>query len=159
MLPITVESIKKLVGAAVIPIGVAQQTSINEKGERYTKRRTTHDASFSPPFGKSINDRMLTDCLEPCFYGHCLIRILHAIHAMRISFPDMVILLIKCDLDAAYRRLHVIGKMAALAITIIKNIAYILLRLPFGVANGPSDYCCVSEPVVDLANDLLRDKS
>ena len=78
---------------------------------------------------------------------------------MRIQHPELLILLIKYDLDAAYRRLHIIARMAVLAITILKNIAYILLRLPFGVANGPSDYCVISEPVVDLSNDILRDNS
>ena len=159
MLPMTVNSIRKLVGAAVIPIGVATQTTVDENGDRYTKRRTTHDASFAPPSGKSINNRMDREALEPCFYGHCLLRFLHSIHRMRIEHPTLLILLIKYDLDAAYRRLHVLAKMAALAITILNDMAYILLRLPFGVANGPSDYCLVSEPVVDLANDLLRDNS
>ena len=74
---------------------------------------------------------------------------------MRIQHPAVIILLIKFDLDAVYRRLHVVAKMAALAIIILKNIAYILLRLPFGVANGPNDYCVISEPIIDLANDLL----
>ena len=159
MLPTTTESILKLQGAAVIPIGVVQQESITVEGERYTKRRTTHDASFPPPSGKSINERMMRELLEPCFYGHYLLRLLHAIHTMRFAHPAVVILLIKYDLDAAYRRLHVVARMAALAITILKNIAYILLRLPFGVANGPSDYCVISEPVIDLSNDLLRDKT
>ena len=47
--------------------------------------------------------------------------------------------------------------MAVMTITIIKRIAYILLRLPFGVANGPNDFCLVSEPIIDLTNDILRD--
>ena len=32
MLPVTIESLRKIKGAAVIPIGVAQQSSINEIG-------------------------------------------------------------------------------------------------------------------------------
>ena len=159
MLPVTIESLEKLRGAAVIPIGVAQQTSIDEQGERYTKRRTTHDASFPSPSGTSINIRLQRECLEPCFYGHCLLRLLHAIQTMRIHHPHLMILLIKYDLDSVYRRLHVVAKMAVLAITILKQLAYILLRLPFGVANGPSDYCVISEPIIDLANDILRDES
>ena len=159
MMPITIDSIRKLEGAAVIPIGVATQSSIDANGDHYTKRRTTHDASFQPASGESINTRLRREELEPCYYGHCLLRLLHALHSMRLHDPHLVILLIKYDLDAAYRRLHVMAKMAALAITIFKNIAYILLRLPFGVANGPSDYCIISEPVIDLANDILRDKT
>ena len=47
--------------------------------------------------------------------------------------------------------------MAVMTITIIIKIAYILLRLPFGVANGPNDFCLISEPIIDLTNDILRD--
>jgi len=36
--------------------------------------------------------------------------------------------------------------MALLAITIIGRIAYILIRLPCGVANGPNDYSIISTP-------------
>ena len=69
----------------------------------------------------------------------------------------MRILICKLDLDAAYRRLHVLAAMVVLTITIIRKIAYILLRLPFGVANGPNDFSIVSEPIMDLTNDILRD--
>ena len=159
MLPITLESVTKIKGAGVIPIGVAQQQSINEKGKRYTKFRTTHDASFPPPSEQSINDRLIKTTLYPCYYGHCLIRILHLIHRMRLEHPTIRILITKLDLDAAYRRIHVVARMASLAITIIKRIAYILLRLPFGVANGPSDFSLISEPIFDLTNDILRDET
>ena len=159
MLPVTLESVAKIKGAGVIPIGVAQQQSVDEKGNRYTKFRTTHDASFPPPSEQSINDRLLKTVLYPCYYGHCLIRILHLIHKMRLTEPQVRILISKIDLDAAYRRIHVVARMAALAITIIKRIAYILLHLPFGVANGPSDYSIVSETIFDLTNDILRDET
>ena len=58
MLPITLESVKKIKGAGVIPVGVAQQLTIKDKGKRKTKYRITYDASFAPPSNKSINDRM-----------------------------------------------------------------------------------------------------
>jgi len=91
-------------------------------------------------------------------HGHCLIRILHLIHKMRLTHPSICILITKIDLDAAHRRIHVIARMAPLAITIIKIIAYILLHLQFGVANGPSDYSLISAPIFDLANDILCNK-
>ena len=50
-----------------------------------------------------------------------------------------------------------LAEMAVMTITIIKKIAYILLCLPFGVANGPNDFCLISEPIIDLTNDILRD--
>ena len=51
--------------------------------------------------------------------------------------------IIKLDLDAAYRCLH--------------KIAYILLRLPFGVVNIPNNFILLSEPIMDLTHDILRD--
>ena len=54
MLPVTIESTKKIKGAGVIPVGVAKQLTIDDKGKRKTKFRTTHDASFAPPV-KQIN--------------------------------------------------------------------------------------------------------
>ena len=159
MLPTTIESVNKIKGACVIPVGVATQFTIDEKGNRKFKRRTTHDASFPPPSEQSINNRMFRELLTNCFYGYCMIRLLHAIHIMRWTCPNLRILICKLDLDAAYRRLHVLAAMAVLTITIIRKIAYILLRLPFGVANGPNDFCLVSEPIMDITNDILRDES
>ena len=46
MLPMTVESVRKIKGAGVILIGIAKQFTIYSKGRRKAKRRTTHDASF-----------------------------------------------------------------------------------------------------------------
>ena len=85
-------------------------------------------------------------------------RVLHNIHIMRLTRPGVRILIIKFDLDSAYRRLHVLIRMALLAITIIQETAYVLLRLPFGVANGPSDSSVISEPIFDMSNDLLQNE-
>ena len=76
---------------------------------------------------------------------------------MRYTKPNVRIFQMKLDLEAAYRRLHVTAAMALLTITIIGRIAYILLRLPFGVANGPNDYSIISEAIMDLTNDILED--
>ena len=56
MLPVTKECVTKLKGAGVIPVGVATQHSINEKGERYIKRSKgvvrlqKHFTKSIPPF-------------------------------------------------------------------------------------------------------------
>ena len=85
------------------------------------------------------------------FYGHCMLRVLH-----KLRHPKFRILLIKIDLDAAYRRLHVKAAIALLTITIIEKLAYVLLHLPFGVANGSNDYSLVSEPLFDLTMIYYR---
>lgn len=126
-LPIPVHCLRKIKGASIIPVGVQTQHTTDEIGKRKAKRRTTHDATFPPPSDKSVNNRMDKDELAECFYGHCSLRILHKIHRMRIKHPKLRILLIKIDQDS------------------------------FGVANGPSDYGMISEPVFDMTNDILQD--
>ena len=142
----------------MIPVGIHTQETIEEDGEMKIKKRTTHDATFPPPSTKSINNRLIRELLTECFYGHCLLRVLHNIHVMRLRHPSIRILVMKLDLDAAYRRVHVMVRMALLAITIVEKIAYVLLRLPFGVANGPNDYSLLSEPIFDMTNNILQNE-
>jgi hypothetical protein len=65
----------------------------------------------------------------------------------------------KTDLDAAYRRMHPIWSLAVMCISIIGSLAYLLLRLPFGAAAAPAEFCIASEVVCDVANCLLNDES
>ena len=48
-LPLTIESIQSIKNVGVVPLGVAEQFSINEKGERYIKICVTHDYAFPGP--------------------------------------------------------------------------------------------------------------
>ena len=57
-LPLTIKSLQSVKNAGVAPLGVAEQLSINEKGERYIKRRVTHDCSFPGPSGILVNNRV-----------------------------------------------------------------------------------------------------
>ena len=159
LIPTTVNSISKLKGATVNPLGVSEQYSINSKGQKILKPRTCHDASFPAISGYSVNlDHDMT-LLTDCIYGQCLRRIIHSIHRARIAYPDTVILLFKYDLDSAYRRLHVCSAHVVKSITVVDDRAYILVRLPFGARCGPSVYSDVSESIFDLANDILHDTS
>ena len=114
MLPVTVECVKKIKGAGVIPIGVAEQYTMDENGNRMKKKRTTHNALFEPPLKMSINNRLLRDLLTPCFYGHCLLRILHIVHIMRWTNPSKGIFITKLDMDSGYRRLHTAAKISSI---------------------------------------------
>ena len=159
MIPIPVDSVKDLKDSGVIPIGCVVQHTIDGKGNRIIKRRVTHDATFEPPSSHSINNDTLEELLDPCIYGTCIRRITHAIHDMRFHHPDVWIFISKTDLDSWYRRLHVVALLAIKAITIVKNMAFILTRLPFGVAAGPAMSSQVSEATFDLTNDILEDPS
>jgi hypothetical protein len=156
-IPIEPSCILAIPGASVTPLGVAVQWTINEDNVRVRKRRTTHDCSFPGPSGLSCNKRVIEELLEPCIYGHALKRLLHGIHHIRRRHPNKIIWLNKTDMDAAYRRLHTNMEAAVTCITMFEGLAYLLTRVPFGAAPGPTRFSCVSDTAADLANDLCLD--
>jgi hypothetical protein len=157
MLPIEIDTLRKIKGLGVIPIGCAEQFTINEEGERIKKRRLTHDCSRPRHSGFSVNNHVDKDELDECLYGHCLMRILHQAHTMRFRHPTEAIYMNKTDVDAAFRRLHVMLLQALLCTTIVEDKAYILFRLPFGSSPAPSKFGLISEFVFDLAQAIALD--
>ena len=83
--PLTINSIRHIKNTGVIPLVVVEKFTINKKGERYTKICVTHKFSLPSPSGLSVNNRVLRDTLQPCFYGFCLLKKLHMIAAVRIK--------------------------------------------------------------------------
>ena len=79
------------------------------------------------------------------------------LHRLRLAHPEQEIYISKYDLDAAYRRLHMHPDHAVCATTIVENMGYVLTRLAFGAAAGPSVYSSVSEAIFGLSNDLMPD--
>ena len=158
-LTLTIESLQSIKNVGVEPLGVTEQFSINEKGESYVKRRVTHDCSFPGPSGLSLNNQVQRESLELCFYGFCLIRILHVISAMRSRWPTKRILIGKTDLDAAYLQIHENAKTASTCIAIVDELAFLCLRLTFGTTPTPVEYTTVSEAAIDLGNDILQYQS
>ena len=55
MLLIPMRCLQKVRGAGVIPVGVATQYRVDDRGSRKIKRRTIHAASFPPLSNKSVN--------------------------------------------------------------------------------------------------------
>ena len=103
----------------------------------------------------SVNDRCDHNALDESLFGFCLLRILNHIHALKIKHPSQRILLNKTDLDAAYRRLHVMIKFALMCITIIDRITYLLSRLPFSSTPTADEFCTVSESITDVAQWII----
>ena len=66
---LTVESTHCIKNEGVVPLGVSEKLSINEKIEHYTKICVTQKCSLLGPSGLSINKRVLRDKIQPCFYG------------------------------------------------------------------------------------------
>ena len=59
---------------------------------------------------------------------------------MRIENIDIIIYLLKLDLDAAYRRLHIFPYHTVMTMMVVDRRAYLEARLPFGAKSGPSQY-------------------
>ena len=138
-MPRTIDSLRHIENVGVIPLGVAEKFSIDKKGERYTKICVTYDCSFPAPSGISVNNRVLKETLQPCFYGFCLLRIIHMMAAMRIKWPSKHILIGKIDLDDAYRSIHTNAQIAATFIAIVVKLAFLCLCLTFGTTPAPEN--------------------
>ena len=137
------------------PYGIADQSSINELGEITDKNRVTHDQSFEFSEGNSVNKRLMRDDLPNLRCGSCLQQLLHYVHALRFSNPNIPIVAGKIDLKSAFRRHSMCGALAAMTLTIASYFALFSVRLPFGGAYCPFMWCLVSEFICDLANAVL----
>ena len=142
-------------------MGVAEQLGVTASGDFEPKLRVTHDLSFPGAYSnESINSRVLKDQLEPCMFGHAFIRIIHYIVKTRSRHPDKKIWIRKEDLKSAYRRMHVNAKTSLKSAIRMKVdeawFIFISLRLPFGGAPCPNDFCLLSDIITDTINDLLN---
>jgi hypothetical protein len=147
-------------GLEIAPLGVADQLGVSATGEFVSKLRITHDLSFPGVVsGESVNSRVDKEQLEPCMFGHTLLRVIHSIVHFRQKFPQKRIWLRKEDFKSAYRRLHLKAETAiksAVRLTMNdSDFILVSLRLPFGGAPCPSDFCVVSDVITDTINDLL----
>eukprot|EP00957_Ditylum_brightwellii_P110503 8428412-Ditylum_brightwellii.AAC.1 len=111
-IPLPLDILPQIPFAEVYPLGIQHQTSIDEMGCPIIKDRVSHDLLF-PKDSLAINDRVITDLLKPCHYGHSLHRVCHYIHNLRHFYPSTCILMHKCVIEKAYRRLHMRNRIAA----------------------------------------------
>ena len=101
-------------------------------------------------------------------YGFATLRYLHLIHHLRWNNPNERILCKKIDVEKAYCWLHTRAQIAAKCIAVWfldsmwtgtqapdHDVAVALRRFPFGSSPAPSNFSITSEPVFDLAGDLL----
>ena len=156
-LPITSESMTKIKGGKFAPLNITTQWTINEEGNKVQKKRLTHDQSFQGlASGISLNEQVVTSELEPLIYGHMFLRICHMIHAMRFYNPGIHILMFKVDLDSAFRRMHLSSTAAAKCLCATTICGLIYLRLTFGAAFSPAEWCVMIETITDLALDIVN---
>jgi hypothetical protein len=93
-LPLPPSAVTQLPGIVVAPVGLANQHSINERGEIIPKQCFTHEQSFNvvPGTRQSVNNRVCFEALTPCCYCDALLRFIHVIIALCTSHPNEPIL-------------------------------------------------------------------
>ena len=85
---IPLEKITKLKGVIIAPMNIAEQKTINERGEIIGKKRLTHNQSFNGLVsGTSVNSRLIEEDIQQVMYARCLKRILHHIITLRKKYP------------------------------------------------------------------------
>jgi hypothetical protein len=77
----------------------------------------------------------------------------------RTQFPQRRIFLQKVDFKSAYRRMHSSAGMVAKCVTVVRDLAYVSLLLPFGGRPCPSLWSDFSETITDLSNAIANDES
>ena len=81
------------------------------------------------------------------------------ISAILSRWPTKIIIIGKKDLDVAYRRIHAHANTASTCISIVDELAFLCLRLPFGTTPAPAEYTTISEAAIDLGKYILQDQS
>ena len=90
------ETVLKIPGAMVQPLGLVQQWTVTPDGERVIKYRLTQDLSFLADKKAApmlINSRVNMNSYPEMIYGWCLPRILQYIVSLRIHNPSTPILI------------------------------------------------------------------
>ena len=156
-IPLPTRILHKIPNAAIQPLGVAKQWTVDGEGNRTVKFRMTQDLSYSsnrrgPP--RSINSRIDMTAYPEMIYGWCLPRILHYLVAVRRANPTTIIFICKYDYSDAYRRIAHSAQAAAQTIATHNGLAYLSLRLTFGGRPNPPAWCMFSETVTDLSNEI-----
>jgi hypothetical protein len=155
-LPLPINKAMEIPGLLLNPMGIEHQNTINALGEIVDKKRLTHDTSFGFEGIPAHNKRLHLDQLVGCKFGWCLKRIAHLVVSLRIQNPQTPILSQKVDWSKAYRRDHYSASTALECATQCNGTLLIPLRLTFGGASNPSEFCNFSETACDLANELLH---
>ena len=104
-IPLPISVVKLIPGAMVQPLGLVQQWTVGQDGERKAKFRLTQDLSFSTDRKSkptAINARVDMTAYVEMVYGWCLPRIIHFIVALRSQNPTLLILISKYNYSNAY---------------------------------------------------------
>ena len=96
-----------------------------------------------------MNERVKADQLTELYYGDYIVSI-------QLHHPSMVLPGMKSDFKYRHTTMH--GSTMAKCIFVVDKTALLGLRLTFGRTPCTSEWCISSEPITNLANDILHAK-
>ena len=128
-LPLPLDKIAQIMGVLLAPLNIQAQNTINKCGKIISKNRLTHDQSWKWQSGTSVNSRVDTDELMPCYFGQALRRLINWAVAARKLYPNKRILATKLDVKVAYRRCHLNAMIASQTCTQLPSEGLTLLML------------------------------
>ena len=126
--PLTIGSVQNIKNTGVVPLGSAEQFSINKKGGCCIKRCVTRNCWFPGYLWLSVNNRVQWESLQSWFYGFLWLGIFHIVSANRNKCQIKWIIIRKTDLDASYRRIHANATTTSTCIAILHKLAFIWLH-------------------------------
>ena len=154
---IPLEKVYEIEGALMSPSNVAEQNTISPLGKVIPSQRLTHDKRVKfEGSGTLIDSRVIKEQLQDCMYGHCVLRMIHYILALRSKYPNTRILMQKIDWKSAYRRLHFFWLTAIQSIIQFDEFALLSLWATFGGSPCPNEWGNISETTTDLANAIMN---
>ncbi len=161
-LPLPLNKIKPIPCICMALLNIQPQWTINECSKIVEKDRLTHNQSFKwTKSGTSVNSRTDTDLLQQCKFGKCLTRLINWAVAVRRKYPNRRILAEKEDIKLVYSRIHLQGDTAIKTVTQIPNLslALMILRLSFGGAPGPFEFCVILETICNLIIAIMHSET
>jgi hypothetical protein len=157
-IPLPIAVVSMIPGAMVQPLGLVEQWTVGQDGERAAKFKLTQDLSFSTDRKlkpTSINARVNMSAYVVMVSGWCPHCIVHFIVTLRAQNPSLLILISKYDYGNAYCRIAHSAAATVQTIAINGSMAFLSLRLTFGGLPNLPTWCMVfSELVTDLANEI-----
>jgi hypothetical protein len=84
------------------PLNIQAQNIINESGKIIPKNRLTQNQSWKWQLGTSVNSRVDTKKLMPCYFGQTMQQLINWAIAAGKLYPNKRILTTKLDVKAAY---------------------------------------------------------
>ena len=120
---------------------------ISDASKRYTPTSTPINMMTSTPHGSE----------EKCLFGNTLEQILTRIYNLRVTFPDLDIVVHANDVKSAFRQIKLHPDIMGAFSYIIADKLFLSCGLPFGTDFSPANWEVLRQILEELAKKLFDD--